>query len=30
MAQGLEEVLGERLTGGMVTVKYGHRAPVSV
>ena len=29
MAQGLEEVLGERLTDGMVTVKYGHLAPVS-
>src|SRR5262249_19719617 len=29
MAQGLEEVLGERLTGGVVVVKYGHRAPVS-
>jgi hydroxypyruvate reductase len=29
MTQGLEEVLGERLTGGVVTVKYGHLAPVS-
>ena len=29
MAQGLEEVLGQRLTGGVVTVKYGHLAPVS-
>src|SRR5512144_3087549 len=29
MAHGLEEVLGERLTGGVVTVKYGHLAPVS-
>lgn len=29
MAQGLETVLGERLTGGAVTVKYGHLAPVS-
>jgi glycerate 2-kinase len=29
MAQGLEVVLGERLTGGAVTVKYGHLAPVS-
>jgi glycerate 2-kinase len=29
MAQGLEEVLGEQLTGGVVTVKYGHLAPVS-
>jgi hydroxypyruvate reductase len=29
MAQGLEEVLGERLRGGVVTVKYGHLAPVS-
>ena len=29
MARGLEEVLGERLTAGVVTVKYGHRAPVS-
>ena len=29
MAQGLEGVLGERLTGGVVTVKYGHLAPVS-
>src|SRR5512134_2128046 len=29
MAQGLEEVLGERLTGGVATVKYGHLAPVS-
>ena len=29
MTQGLEAVLGERLTGGVVTVKYGHLAPVS-
>jgi glycerate 2-kinase len=29
MAQGLETVLGERLTGGAVTVKYGHLAAVS-
>lgn len=29
MAQGLEGVLGERLTRGVVTVKYGHLAPVS-
>jgi len=29
MAQGLEAVLGERLTAGIVTVKYGHLAPVS-
>ncbi len=29
MAQGLEAVLEERLTGGLVTVKYGHLAPVS-
>jgi len=29
MAQGLEGVLGERLTDGVVTVKYGHLAPVS-
>jgi hydroxypyruvate reductase len=29
MAQGLETVLGERLTGGAVTVKYGHHAAVS-
>jgi glycerate 2-kinase len=29
MAQGLETVLGDRLTGGAVTVKYGHVAPVS-
>lgn len=29
MAQGLEAVLGDRLTGGAVTVKYDHRAPVS-
>jgi hydroxypyruvate reductase len=29
MAQGLEMVLGERLTGGAVTVKYGHLAAVS-
>jgi len=29
MAQGLEGVLGERLTSGVVTVKYGHLAPVS-
>jgi glycerate 2-kinase len=28
MAQGLETILGERLTGGAVTVKYGHMAPV--
>lgn len=29
MAQGLEAVLGEWLTAGVVTVKYGHLAPVS-
>src|SRR5215470_15374140 len=29
MARGLEDVQGERLTAGIVTVKYGHRAPVS-
>ena len=29
MAQGLEKVLGERLTDGVVTVKYGHRTPVA-
>lgn len=29
MAQGLEQVVGERLSGGAVTVKYGHLAPVS-
>ena len=29
MAQGLERVLGERLSGGVVTVKYGHSAPVA-
>src|SRR5262245_14873215 len=29
MTQGLEEALGERLTGGVITVKYGHLAPVS-
>src|SRR5215471_10907330 len=29
MAQGLEGVLGERLTGGIVIVKYAHLAPVS-
>jgi len=29
MTQGLEGVLEERLTGGVVTVKYGHLAPVS-
>src|SRR5262244_1537166 len=29
IAQGLEEVLGERLTGGVVTVKYEHLASVS-
>jgi hydroxypyruvate reductase len=29
MTQGLEEVLGEHLTGGVVTVKYEHLAPVS-
>jgi glycerate 2-kinase len=29
MAQGLEAVLGDRLTAGVVTVKYGHLAPVS-
>ena len=28
MAQGLEAILGERLTRGAVTVKYGHLAPV--
>ena len=29
MAQGLEGVLGERLTGGVAIVKYGHLAAVS-
>ena len=29
MAQGLETVLGEQLTGGSVTVKYGHLVPVA-
>jgi hydroxypyruvate reductase len=29
MAQGLETILGERLTGGAVAVKYGHLAPVA-
>lgn len=29
MAQGLEGVLGDRLTEGAITVKYGHLAPVS-
>jgi glycerate 2-kinase len=29
MAQGLEAVLGDRLTAGTITVKYGHLAPVS-
>jgi glycerate 2-kinase len=29
MAQGLEAILGEWLTGGAVTVKYGHLAPVT-
>jgi hydroxypyruvate reductase len=29
MARGLETILRERLTGGAVTVKYGHVAPVS-
>lgn len=29
MAQGVEAVLGERLTGGVVTVKYGHLAPLT-
>src|SRR4029434_7345479 len=29
MAQGLEKVLRERLTDGVVTVKYGHLAPVA-
>src|SRR5215510_859996 len=29
MAHGLEEVLGERLTAGIVTVKYGHSVLVS-
>jgi hydroxypyruvate reductase len=28
MVQGLERVLAERLDAGVVTVKYGHRAPV--
>jgi len=27
MAQALEEILGERLTSGLVNVKYGHLAP---
>jgi glycerate 2-kinase len=27
MAAEMERILGERLTGGMVTVKYGHAAP---
>ena len=27
MAQALENLLGERITGGMVIVKYGHTAP---
>jgi hydroxypyruvate reductase len=29
MAQGLEQVLQKRISGGAVTVKYGHRAPVT-
>ena len=29
MAQGLESILGDRLDAGAVTVKYGHRAPLS-
>lgn len=29
MAQGLEAVLGERLSGGALTVKYDHLAPVT-
>ena len=28
MAQGLEAILGDRLSAGAVTVKYGHAAPV--
>ena len=29
MARGLEQALLERISGGAVTVKYGHRAPVT-
>ncbi len=29
MAQGLERVLGERISGGLISVKYGHTAPLS-
>ncbi|MBM3223559.1 MAG: DUF4147 domain-containing protein, partial [Candidatus Tectomicrobia bacterium] len=29
MAQGISTLLGERLTAGSVTVKYGHSAPVA-
>jgi hydroxypyruvate reductase len=28
MAQAIEELLGDRLTGGVVNVKYGHSAPL--
>jgi glycerate 2-kinase len=28
MAQGLEEVLGTRITSGLINVKYGHTAPL--
>ncbi len=30
MAQGVEDVLGDRIEGGVVTVKYGHVAPLKV
>ncbi|MBI4757968.1 MAG: DUF4147 domain-containing protein, partial [Chloroflexi bacterium] len=30
MAQGLEEVLGNHITAGLVNVKYGHRAPTRI
>ena len=29
MARGIEDVLGERIDGGLVVVKYGHTAPLS-
>ncbi len=30
MAQGLEEVLGDHITAGLVNVKYGHSAPTRI
>jgi len=30
MARAMEEILGDRLTGGRITVKYGHTAPLKM